>query len=555
MEVIGIGLILPVVVLLLGKGSSGYLSNFVNWFIDILPRGSGHITTVFGLALLLAVFVVKNIYLALLTTWQMHFAGTVQETMSHRLFSLYMRQPYTFHLRRNSSDLLRNAVIEVDEFSGNGLIPLMTLIVEGMISLAITAVLLVLEPLAVLVAAVVVGASALALYAFSRRPLQLWGERRQYHEGQRLRQFQHGLQMVKEIKLLGREEALCNWYHHHSGGLARAVERFETMLRLPRLWFEVMFVASVMVVILVLMARQTPQDVMVPILAVFATAAFRFIPSVSRILTSVHALGGTRPVVSLLHDELTKLSSHAEPAISVESCPHLTQFLELDNVSFTYAGNSLPSVQDINLRINRGERVCITGPSGSGKSTLLDIVMGLLSPSDGRVCVDEIDIAHLRRGWQQCIGYVPQSIGLIDDSIRRNIALGIPDGEIDETAVQRIVNQAGLADFVSSLPGGLDTSVGESGTRLSGGQRQRIGIARALYHDPEVLVLDEPTNALDPDSEADILRGVLDPKTERTILMAAHRPTTIAMCDRIIRLEAGRMIEDSQGVAVVSARH
>lgn len=544
LEVMGIGLVLPVIVLLLGKSSAGHLSSFVGWFIGILPADNSRAAATMGLLVLLGVFVVKNIYLAFLTAWQMRFVGNVQESLSHRLFSLYMKQPYAFHLHRNSANLLRNAVIEVDEFSGNAIVPLSTLIVEGMIGLAISMVLLVLEPVAVSIAAIVVGVAAVTLYLFARGPLQSWGQRRQYHEEQRLLQFQHGLRMIKEIKLSGQEEALCAWYQYHSGGLAKAAERFETMLRLPRLWFEVIFVGSVVAVIFVLMARHTPQQALVPILGVFATAAFRFIPSVSRILTSIHALSGTRPVIRLLHQELTDLGKHAEFAGSGQSRLHLRHTLSLDNVSFTHAGNAAPALCHINLSISEGERVCITGPSGSGKSTLLDIVMGLLSPTSGRVCVDDADIAGSYRSWQRCIGYVPQSLGLIDDSLRRNIALGVPDEEVDEDAMQKALNQAGLMEFVGSLPDGLETVVGENGARLSGGQRQRIGIARALYHDPEVLVLDEPTSALDLDAEAGILRFVLEPDAGRTVLMAAHRSSAIAACDRVIRLEAGCLVED-----------
>lgn len=553
-EVIGIGLVLPIMVLLLGQNLSGNLAGFVNWLISMIPVSNDLNATVVGLLLLLSVFVVKNIYLTFLTAWQMRFAGTVQESLSNRLFSLYMRQPYTFHLRRNSADLLRNAVIEVDEFSGNALIPLTTLIVEGVISLAITIVLMVLEPVSVFVVVIIVGASALTLYAFTQRPLQRWGEKRQYHEGQRLLQFQHGLRMIKEIKLLGREEAICNWYHYHSGGLASAVERFETMLRLPRLWFEVMFVASVIVMILVMMARGTPQNVLIPILGVFATAAFRFIPSVSRLLSSVHALNGTRPVIRLLHNEITELTSLAESVEPGKPGPHLKRHILLDNISFSHENNDVHSLQNITLKIARGDRICITGPSGSGKSTLLDIVMGLLLPSSGRVCVDGIDLNELKRSWQQCIGYVPQTIGLIDDTLRRNITLGLPDANIDEKAIQRALIQSGLLEFVKTLPNELDTLVGEDGIRLSGGQRQRVGIARALYHDPEVMILDEPTSALDLEAESDILGCVLDPSTGRTILMAAHRPTAIVMCDRLIRLEAGRVIEDRRIISDVPAR-
>lgn len=251
-----------------------------------------------------------------------------------------------------------------------------------------------------------------------------------------------------------------------------------------------------------------------------------------------------RPVASLLHRELTELNAHAEHPVADEQKLQLKEVLSLENIHFHHAGDEVPSLHGIDFNIKRGERVCIAGPSGGGKSTLLDIVMGPLPPTSGQVLVDGLDIAQARRGWQQGIGYVPQLIGLIDDTLRRNIALGIPESQIDESAVQQALRQSGLEEFVSSLPDGLDTFVGEDGIRLSGGQRQRIGIARALYHGPEVLVLDEPTSALDVDAEADILGCILEPVAGRTVLMAAHRPTAIAMCDRVIRLEAGRVVED-----------
>ncbi len=544
LEVIGIGLVLPLMLLLVGHTPSGELPVAGGWLAGILPTHDGPGAATVLLALLLGVFTTKNLFLAWLAARQMNFAGTTQEALSQRLFALYLRQPYSFHLHRNSSELLRNAVIEVDELTGKAIIPLLTLIVEGLICLAVTGILLVLEPVGAVAGIVVVAGAGWILYALSQRPLRRWGERRQHHEGQRLRQFQHGLRMVKEIKLLGREEALFTWFRRHGGERAQAVERYETLQRLPRLWFEVLFVASMAAVTAVLLARGTPRETIVPVLGVFAAAALRLIPSVSRVLASVQALANARPVADLLHRELTELGHHADPTAPDDAELRLRHTLSVEGVGFRYAADAVPILHGITLTIARGERVCITGSSGAGKSTLLDLVLGLLPPSTGRVRVDGRDINEAPRSWQRQIGYVTQSIGLIDDSLRCNVALGVPEADIDDEAVGRALHEAGLDRFAESLPGGLDTAVGENGIRLSGGQRQRLGIARALYHRPEVLVLDEPTSALDLGTETEILGRLLDPAAGRTVLMAAHRPTAIAMCDRVIHLDAGRVVDD-----------
>ncbi len=218
--------------------------------------------------------------------------------------------------------------------------------------------------------------------------------------------------------------------------------------------------------------------------------------------------------------------------------------LRLAGVCFGHAGERQAILSDVDLTIAKGERVCISGPSGAGKSTLVDLVLGLLRPTSGQTQVDGLDIAGASRAWQRHIGYVPQSVGLIDDSLRRNVALGAAEGEIDDRAVWRALRCAGLEDFARSLPAGLDTVFGENGARLSGGERQRVGIARALYLDPEILVLDEPTSALDLASERAVLRSVLSLGADKTVLMVAHRPSAVAMFQRVIRLEAGRVVAD-----------
>jgi ABC-type multidrug transport system fused ATPase/permease subunit len=281
----------------------------------------------------------------------------------------------------------------------------------------------------------------------------------------------------------------------------------------------------------------------VPTLGLFAAAAFRLMPSVSRVLASVQAVRYAMPVINTLHEEL-KLAA-PEPAIrTTDQGRRFYREIRLTDVAYSYPGADTPALHGLTLAIKKGESVGFIGSSGSGKSTLVDVILGLLPPSNGSVLVDGQDIQEQLRTWQDQIGYVPQSIYLTDDTLRRNVAFGIPDEHIDDAAVQRAIRDAQLEEFVGGLPNGVESIVGERGIRLSGGQRQRIGIARALYHDPSVLVMDEATSALDATTESGVMEAVTALRGSKTILIVAHRLTTVGQCDRIYRLESGTVVAE-----------
>jgi ABC-type multidrug transport system fused ATPase/permease subunit len=315
-----------------------------------------------------------------------------------------------------------------------------------------------------------------------------------------------------------------------------------TLKQMPRLWLEVLAIAGLVVMVLVMLTQGRATESVLPILGFFAVAAFRLMPSANRILGAVQAVRYDLPVINVIFRDMQLPIPNKE----IEKLPSIAfnNTIELHRVSFSYKGSIEPVIKDIELKIERGESVGIIGPSGSGKSTLVDIILGLLKPSSGEVRVDSYDINTYLRSWQNNIGYVPQSIYLTDDTLRRNVAFGLANEIIDEVAVIRAIRSAQLEEFVSELPDGLDTQVGEHGVRLSGGQRQRIGIARALYHDPAVLVLDEATSSLDIETEAGVMEAIQALHGDKTIIIVAHRLSTVEDCDRIYELEKGSVINE-----------
>ena len=276
-----------------------------------------------------------------------------------------------------------------------------------------------------------------------------------------------------------------------------------------------------------------------PTLGLFAATAFRVMPSIGRVIASIQTIGYNRAFIRTVYRDL-QLPRPDESEVVTPM--HLGSGVALRGVSFRYANAHRQALDGVSIEVARGEAVGIIGSSGAGKSTLVDVLLGLLAPSSGSIDVDGQSIALNVRGWQRLIGYVPQSIYLIDDTIRKNVAFGVPERDIDDLAVQRALHAAQLDEFVQSLPSGIDTIVGERGVRLSGGQRQRIGIARALYHDPEVLVLDEATSSLDTETERGVMDAVRDLLGSKTIIIVAHRVSTVSYCSRVYRMEDGRVV-------------
>lgn len=541
LETMGVGLVIPALALMTQSDITIKYPE-LQPLVSNLGNPSHEQLVIYGMLALVSVYMVKALFLTFLTWIQMKFIFNVQADLSQKLFSGYLRQPYTFHLQHNSAQLIRNVVTETNLFTHSGLKSGMIILTEVLVLLGISTLLLIVEPLGTLFVVCVLGIAGGAYHLSTRGYILRWGKARQLHEGLRIQYLQEGLGGAKDVKLLGRENNFLSQYRLHNMGSARVGQYKSTMQVLPRIWLELFAIMGLAVLVLTMIWQEKSLETVLPTLGLFAAAAFRLIPSVNRILSAVQSVRFTLPVIDILHSECKKFNDDKLP--QEETVLPLVNHITLERVDFSYPSSEKRALSELSMTITKGTSVGFIGGSGAGKSTLVDLILGLLVPTNGSVKVDGIDIQTNTRAWQDQIGYVPQSIFLTDDSLRRNIAFGLPNEMIDDHAIERAIHAAQLENFVKELPQGLETIVGERGVRLSGGQRQRIGIARALYHDPQVLVLDEATSSLDTTTERDVMNAVNALHGDKTLIIVAHRLTTVEHCDRLYRLEQGTVIEE-----------
>lgn len=539
LETAGIGLVIPAIALMADPNIADKYPA-VTPILEALGHPSHAQLVIYGVSLLLSAYVIKALYLAFLSWKQSNYIYAIKAHLSQSLFERYIHSPYEFHLQQNSGHLIRNITIEVEQLVGRVLIPGVLLVTELMVIVAIAALLFFIQPAGALVLFAVMG---LAMYGFQRvtqNHLKKWGTERQHHEGCRIQKAQEGFGGIKDVKLLGKESNFINIYGKHTLNASLVERKQYALSNIPRLWLETIGVLGLTLLAVVVIEKTgSPSDV-IPIIGLFAAAAFRILPSANRILSSIQSLKYADAVIGLI---LKEFELKQESSASEGKAIQFNHQLELRNVSYAYPKASGNSLNNITLSIQKGESVGLIGTSGAGKSTLVDLLLGLIRPSSGEVLIDGQNINESMRCWQNIIGYVQQSIFLTDDTLRGNIAFGLNEDEIDDGLVYQAVKAAQLDQFVQDLPDGINTFVGERGVRLSGGQRQRIGIARALYHNPPVLVFDEATSALDNETEAEVMDSIKSLKGTRSMIIIAHRLSTIEHCDKVFKLERGQLVQ------------
>lgn len=499
----------------------------------------GPIEIVIGMMIALTlVYIVKACFLMFLAWRQASFGQNLSKNLSKRLFKKYLFQPIAFHLNRNSSELMRNVVGEVSMLSGvTSSILFLTTNISLMLSIAIM--LVYLEPFGAICSVGILASMSWIFYRLSRKKISVWGISRQYHDGLRQKNLVEGLGGVKDVKVLGREGFFVDNFSKHNDSSYNVGIRMQFLNQAPRIWLELMAVFGLAFVVIGVVVQGKPLASLVPTLGVFVASAFRLIPSITVLLTSFQTLRFSKPVVDLIYEEFRNVLDQQDRGI-IENLTEVKE-IRIEDTTFGYEGAPRNALDKINLTIRKGQSIGFIGNSGAGKSTMVDIILGLLQPGSGQVLVDGVSIQHDIRAWQNQIGYVPQSIFLTDDTLKRNVAFGVNDEDIDEAAVTRSIKAAQLEEYISGLELGLDSMVGERGVRISGGQRQRIGIARALYHDPQVLILDEATSSLDTATETEVMNAVNLLHGNKTIIIVAHRLSTLSQCDMIYQLNNGKI--------------
>jgi ABC-type multidrug transport system fused ATPase/permease subunit len=464
-----------------------------------------------------------------------------RHALSERLLEAYLRQPYAYFLSRHSGDMAKSILSEVDQLINNVIKPGMELLTHGMVALFLILFLVIADPFVALAAGGVIGGAYLLIFLVLKNELGRMGKERIAANRARFMSASEALGGIKDIKLLGREQAYLKRFRPASKKNSVLQARKATLAQVPKFLIEVVAFGGVIFLSMVLVARSDDFGSALPMLGMYAFAGYKLLPAAQHIFASLSSLRFGSAAVDDLCEDLRARETLAELGDPSGQRMDIQEKIELREVTYCYPGTDAPALNGLNLVIPKGSSVGLVGGTGAGKTTLVDVILGLLRPDIGGVFVDgeQINDDNLR-SWQKTLGYVPQDIFLVDATISENIAFGIRSSDVDQGRVVECAKMAQVHDFIQSqLAEGYDTKVGERGVRLSGGQRQRIGIARALYHDPEVLVFDEATSALDNLTEKAVMEAVDALSRKKTVVMIAHRLSTVRNCDEIVLLEAG----------------
>jgi len=540
LEFLGVSLVLPFVQLVMEpEGQDSRLFRLLGRWLHL---SSGRELLFWTGILLAAVYILKNGYLLLLKAVELRFIFNNRLELAGRLMRSYMEKPYTFHLEKNSSEVLERVTFEVNKLYD--LIQYGMELVSDLLIISMVSVFLFWkDPGITLVVVMLLALCSLLYFRLMSGRTEAYGRQNQTYNSRMIQAVHQAMGGIKEIKLMAREEYFVCAYEENGRRYASSLKKSRFLQDVPRYLIETICVCGVLGVVLVRLWMGTEVKALVPHLSVFAIAAFRLLPSVNQVNRLFHNILFLAPSVSRIYEDIRKSDADVEKRKSANPYAELppADRICFRNVSFRYPRSREEVLSHVDVEIPVGSSTGFVGSSGAGKTTFVDLLLGLLHPDDGGIFYGERDIRDYRESWGRRLGYIPQNIYLADDTIRRNIAFGIPDSLIEEEKIWTALQKAQLADFVNSLEKGLDTEIGEAGVRLSGGQRQRIGIARALYQEPEILVLDEATSALDSETEQAVMEAVEHLQGRCTLLMIAHRTSTLRGCERVYRVQDHRV--------------
>jgi ATP-binding cassette, subfamily B, bacterial PglK len=502
---------------------------------------------VFSSGLLIVVYFLKNAYMMLYHYVHNKYMLNRKLMLQNKLFNAYMRSPYTWFISRNTSELLRNVNQEVSRILDGTLKPIINIALNSIMVIVIIGALIYVEPFITGVGILIFGGFTLLFLRLTRKTVQRFGRESLRHRRWMNQAVLQGLGGFKDAKVLNREGHFLNEYNTHADK-HRHYDLWKGIInKAPIHLIELIALTGILFIAIVMVLQFRELTSIVTVLALFGASIVKVKPSITQLMADVNTLRYNYYSVEAVNEDLVHLSSKRIPARQIfkDVDPlQIEEGIELRNLEFCYPNTTEPAVKNINLMIPKNSAVAFVGPSGAGKTTLVDVILGLLEPQKGEIMVDGKSIFENIQAWQRNIGYIPQFIYLMDDTIRKNICFGIPENEIDEEQLRTVIEAAQLAELVDDLDNGVDTIVGERGVRLSGGQRQRIGIARALYNNPQVLVMDEATSALDNVTERYVVKAIEKLRGEKTMIMIAHRLTTVQNCDTIYMMKDAEIIAE-----------
>lgn len=550
LESVGISLIAPVMEIVLQPEAVDQKPYLLFLYTFFHLHSTEQLAGLIMIALVL-VFVIKNIFLYFMNVVQLRFVYTNQFATSRRMMINFMKRPYEYYLNADTSVIQRNITSDVNNMYGL-ILSVLQLTSEVIVFVCLVVILLSQDAqMTIFIAGLLIVVLMIIKYVIKPVMQRAGRENQDYYSGL-YKWIEESVTGIKEIKIAGRENYFINGYADCGAGYVNAVQKYNLYNSTPRLLIETVAIAGMIGYMLFLMQTGVSIRQVAPSLSVLALAAARLLPSANRINTYTTSIAYFEPffmnvsdhLQAEIHDEDMTYDEHVyRRRETVEKLP-LHREISLENISYKYPNTDVYILKEANLKIPVGKSVGIVGTSGAGKTTIVDVMLGLLAPAEGRILADGVEVRAHYKEWLKNIGYIPQTIFMLDSTIRKNVAFGVPDDEIEEERVWAALKEAQLDTYIRSLPDGLDTSIGERGIRLSGGQRQRIGIARALYEDPEVMVLDEATSALDGETEAAIMESINRLHGKKTLVIIAHRLTTIEKCDLVYRVGEQKAVRE-----------
>lgn len=546
-EVLGISMI-PAFVVTIAEPEKVLNLQIIGPFLKSMGITTSEALVYSGAAALIVIYLVKNVYLTYFQYIKQRFVIHRKIYLQNRIFKAYMTAPYTFYLSKNSAELLRNVRSEVTSLITGTILPFLEITLNVIMFLLIIGGLLFLEPLITIITIVLMGVTGYIFLNFTQKKTLESGRIRRLARGDMNRMVLQGLGGFKDSRVLNRERLFLKQYDTFAKKNMKASIYQAVVKSLPKPIIETLLVMGILTITLIMVSEGRGFPEIITILSLFGVAAVKLMPIFNTLIQQVTTVRTSAYSVYAIFDDLELLEKKHKDfrdkiLKSSERIP-IEKDIMLENVSYKYPKSNEYAVKNINLTIPKGDVIAFVGESGAGKTTLVDLILGLLTPETGTIRVDGEDINENPRGWMKNIGYIQQSNYLMDERIFRNIAFGIPDDEVDDEKLSKAIEAAQLKDLIERLPKGLRTRVGERGVRLSGGQQQRISIARALYNNPQVLVMDEATSALDNITEKFVIEAIERLRGDRTIIMIAHRLTTVRNCDVIYLMEEGEIIAE-----------